>query len=78
MNRKYHNIYDYDHFRELGRIARLANVDKFNSPRVVSTGDGQPVMYTTRTQRAFWRLGWESEDELQRVMKGETTENKTD
>jgi hypothetical protein len=53
------NLYDYDHFRELGRIARIAKVEKAMAPRQV---DGCP---TTRTQRAFWVLGWEAEDDFQ-------------
>ena len=63
--RKYHTIYDYDTFCEMGRVARITETPLQLVPMVVKGKS------TTRTQRAFWRLGWEAEDELQRVIKNE-------
>lgn len=62
------NIYDYDYFHELGRIARIAKVPLFEAPRVTESG-----ACTTRTQRAFWKLGWEAEDDLQQKVKSDET-----
>jgi hypothetical protein len=74
------NLYDYDHFRELGRIARIAKIEKMMAPRAVPDtrkpgfADGNPrLMNTTRTQRAFWVLGWEAEDDLQKKVKPNET-----
>jgi hypothetical protein len=62
------NIYDYDYFRELGSIARIANVPKVEAPHVTESG-----ACTTRTQRAFWVLGWEAEDDIQKKVKPNET-----
>ena len=63
-----YNLYDYPYFHELGRIARIAKVDKVMAPRVTESG-----ACTTRTQRAFWKLGWEAEDDLQKKVKSSET-----
>jgi hypothetical protein len=52
-------VYKYTDFRELGKVARIANKLKTDAPKDF---EGKKV---TKTQRSFWILGWEAEDNLQ-------------
>ena len=52
-------LYHYKEYKEMGMRARKANVPKHQMKEDTLNG-----LCLTRTQKAFWVLGWEEQDRL--------------